>query len=324
MTHEASHVLTFLQDVAGYTQAQLHAGSADRPVKLATIDPTYNPETFAAGTLPRITYDGETVLTTKRYPVVGMYWPQPGDRVVMLPAGHTYAILGAVSSYPRAVGYLLKQTVVFTASGSFTKASYPGLRAVRVRCQAAGGGGAAAVTTAGGTTSAGNGGGAGGYAEAFAVASDLATTEAVTVGTGGAGGTTGAGSAGGDSALDTISGEVRATGGAGGATLAAQSAAVSNTSRSDGGIGTAGSVLLRGGYGGPAMTLSSSRSRGGDGGASHLGGAMPGIGSGGTNNTGTTGANYGGGGSGAANANSQSATAGGAGAPGIVIVEVYV
>ena len=38
-------------------------------------------------------------------------------------------------------GYVYVDTVYFTSSGTFTKATYPWLRAIRVKCQGAGGGG---------------------------------------------------------------------------------------------------------------------------------------------------------------------------------------
>jgi len=84
--------LEFLESVAGYTEAR------NRPtpqVKLGTVDAAYDPDTYPA-TLPKITFDGESTLSGKRYPVIGSYWPHPSDRVVLLPTGTTYAILGSV------------------------------------------------------------------------------------------------------------------------------------------------------------------------------------------------------------------------------------
>jgi hypothetical protein len=84
--------LDFLQSVAGYARAQ----DAPTPrVKLGTIDAAYDPDTYPA-TLPKVVFDGELTLSGKRYPVIGSYWPHPSDRVVLLPAGTTYAIIGSV------------------------------------------------------------------------------------------------------------------------------------------------------------------------------------------------------------------------------------
>lgn len=84
--------LELLESVAGYAEAR------NRPtpqVKLGTIDDDYDPDTYPA-TLPKLTFDGESTLSTKRYSVIGSYWPYPSDRVVLLPAGTTYAIIGSV------------------------------------------------------------------------------------------------------------------------------------------------------------------------------------------------------------------------------------
>ncbi|GAA4082757.1 hypothetical protein [Actinomadura miaoliensis] len=88
--------LSFLQDVAGYAQAQAGNSSADRPIRLGTIDPAYAPATFWDGTLPRVRFDGEATISGKMYPVVAPYWPQPGDRVALVPVGTTYLIIGAL------------------------------------------------------------------------------------------------------------------------------------------------------------------------------------------------------------------------------------
>jgi hypothetical protein len=46
--------------------------------------------------------------------------------------------------------YNLVQTLYYTSSGTFTKASYPWLRAIKVKVQGAGGGGGGCATTAAG------------------------------------------------------------------------------------------------------------------------------------------------------------------------------
>src|SRR5690606_33273572 len=80
--------------------------------------------------------------------------------------------------------YLYMGTLYYTSSGTFKKADYPGLRAVKVKAQ---GGGGAGGGRQGGVTSVGAGGGGGGYGEKFILADDLAPSESITVGTGGAG-----------------------------------------------------------------------------------------------------------------------------------------
>lgn len=84
--------LSFLQSVAGFAQAN-QPGFAPEKIRLATIDPAYVSSTYP-GTLPKVTFDGETALSGKRYPVMSPYLPTPGDRVVMVPLGATYLIIG--------------------------------------------------------------------------------------------------------------------------------------------------------------------------------------------------------------------------------------
>jgi hypothetical protein len=211
--------------------------------------------------------------------------------------------------------YLFKETVLFTASGTFTKADYPGLRAVSVQCQGGGGGGGGASTTAAGESSSGGGGGAGGYAKSFILADNLDPAEAVTVGAGGA-----AGSDGNDSIFDTISGEVRGRGGiAGDASGASPTFGVFALGGAGGGAGV-GDLAINGGAGRDGF--GGVFAGGGGGGKSQLSGspkAAPASGNG------LPGIPYGGGGSGAWNDASEGATkTGGAGAIGIVIVDVFV
>lgn len=89
--------MTFLQSIAGYAQAQ-RTGSEDRPIRIATVDPAFDIE---AGLLPKVTFDGESTMSTKRYPYGSGYVPLAGDRVVMLPIGTTYWMVGSVSNHGR-------------------------------------------------------------------------------------------------------------------------------------------------------------------------------------------------------------------------------
>jgi len=215
-------------------------------------------------------------------------------------------------------GYRLAQTVYFTSSGSFAKASYPTARAIRVRVAGGGGAGGGAAAT-GANWSIGAGGGGGGYAEKFITdIAGLATSETVTVGAGGAAASGTTGGRGGTSSFGT---QVIASGGVGGAMKPANVYGP-YISGGLGGVGSAGDLLIRGGggtTGGGYSDLGSS----GAGGSSQLGGGAPGVGAGSGYVAGVAGGNYGGGGGGAYNSASQSARGGGAGAAGIVIVEVF-
>lgn len=90
--------LTLLDAIAGYARTQTGSGSADRPIRLATVDPAFDLED---GFLPKVTFDGETALSGKRYPYGAGYIPVAGDRVVLLPVGSTYWIVGSVSNHGR-------------------------------------------------------------------------------------------------------------------------------------------------------------------------------------------------------------------------------
>ena len=88
--------IAFLDAVAGYAREENRGGSADRPIRLATIDPAYDASTYPA-TLPKVTFDGESTLSGKRYTVLTPgYLPRASDRVILLPVGNTYVIIGSV------------------------------------------------------------------------------------------------------------------------------------------------------------------------------------------------------------------------------------
>jgi len=205
--------------------------------------------------------------------------------------------------------YRFVSTVYFTSDGSFTKATYPWLRAIKSKAQGAGGGGGGGNGSA---TRGQSGGGGGGYAESFITnIAGLAGTVTVTIGSGGAGGGTGAvdtnGSSGGSSSFGSLT---IGNGGAGGTRFAG----------GDGGSGT-GDVVFSGTGGASGNGTNSSTS--GSGGASHLGGGARGLSEFGGSSAGLAGRIYGGGGSGARVTGGSSAESGGAGANGIVIVELY-
>jgi hypothetical protein len=219
-------------------------------------------------------------------------------------------------------GYVFVQTVYFTSSGTFSKADYPWLRAIRVKCQGAGGGGGGIPATGAGEIGAGSGGGGGVYAESFIT--DIAGLDAsvtVTRGAGGAGATAGAnqGSAGGTSSFGSL---VSANGGGAGNGTGISGPPVNAVFGPAVETGGTGNLILFGGSTLPNVQVSTTNVYQNQGGASFL---SPGCSiTRTTGAAGTTGELYGGGGAGGANAQNQAtARAGGAGGSGIVIVELY-
>lgn len=217
-------------------------------------------------------------------------------------------------------GYRLGAVVYFTSSGTFTKASYPWARAVRVRVQGGGGGGGGAAASSSGNTSLGTGGGGGGYAESIVPVASLSASETVTVGAGGSATSGGSGGTGGSSSFGA---HAVASGGGGGA-VKPNNAYAPYVQAGAGGAGSAGDFRCGGGAGSSGASADTLGS-GGGGGSSQLGGGGRGFatGSGSSSAVGEPGANYGGGGGGAFSTTGGAARAGGAGAPGVVIVEVF-
>lgn len=217
-----------------------------------------------------------------------------------------------------------QEQVVFTASGTFSKASYPGMRGVRVQVQAGGGGGMPADDTAASQTSAGGGGGGGAYAESFLTPDQLAASETVTVGGGGTARPCSWSQSdyGGDSSFGTL---VTADGG-GGAFLCMSGGTTASVSRAiggEGGLTGTGDRVVPGTDGGNGIRIdgSSNGTSSGYGGNSALGkgGSAQGFQSFGDG----TSSGYGGGGAGEYNVASQVEKLGFNGGPGIVIVTVY-
>lgn len=220
-----------------------------------------------------------------------------------------------------APGYLFQQRIIYTVSGTFTKASFPGLRAIRVVCQGGQGQGGGCAATAAGENSVGGGGGAGSWAESFITAANLDAVEAVTVGPGGSGAGAGApGNNGGDSIFDTIPSEVRGVGGVGGG-LGAATTAINTSGAGGAGANTGtGDRVIPGGFGSDGVVLATNRCIVGEGGlqrepTERIITAVQ-ISTSGTTQTSQ--------GRGSNNNASQAARAGGAGMNGIVIVDVYV
>lgn len=112
-------------------------------------------------------------------------------------------------------GFEYRRSLTFTASGTFSKASYPWLRAVRVRIQAAGGGSGGCAATGAGQFSMGGSGGGGVYVERMVTdIAGLAASETLTVGAAGAAGAAGANAGG--AAADSAGFGMTAGGGLGG------------------------------------------------------------------------------------------------------------
>lgn len=96
-TNGVPSALSFLEAVQGFTESGSRS-SADRPVRLAVVDPAY----AGAPALARVTFEGESTLSTKAYP-----YSTPvvaGDRVALLPIGNTYLIIGAIGGPSVALG----------------------------------------------------------------------------------------------------------------------------------------------------------------------------------------------------------------------------
>jgi len=60
------------------------------PFCLATVDPAWT------SGRPRLTFDGETVMSTKNYPYLSPAVFSAGERVLCARVGHTWVVLGRV------------------------------------------------------------------------------------------------------------------------------------------------------------------------------------------------------------------------------------
>jgi len=224
------------------------------------------------------------------------------------------------------VGYAYMQTVYYTSgSSTFTKADYPGLRALKIKCLGGGGGGGGAATTGASQNASGEGGTGANYAESFILASALASSETVTVGAGGAGGTAGsnAGTNGGASSFGTL---VVANGGAGGAGGPAGAIPDFNGGRSPLTTGNTGQIIILGEASGVLSRLFAADvyTAVGGGNAIFPNAESPAASTAGINGSSVSSVNKGCGGTGGVNSQSQTtARSGSAGSVGLVIVELY-
>lgn len=312
----------FLRSIAGFTEANTGPNVEGRPIRLGTVDYDYDPNDFLGGIYPRIMFDGEKVVSQKRYKTMVGYYPLPGHRVVLLPIGTTYLIIGTVSTAPQD-----QKVDVFATVGSDTWDKPQGARVVVVEVQAGGAGGGGVPSGNTGKSSAAGGGGGGEYAKATILANSIASSVTITVGAGGAGGAAGAnaGSVGGDSSFGTL---VTAVGGNGGAAGATKNTGDPTTSVSTGGTGgtggVGGDVIIRGDDGGNGVVVADAIAGSGWGGGSFLGAQRRGSGFVTGAGGGTSGYFYGGGGGGGCSGSASStAQAGGVGRDGIIIVTTY-
>lgn len=82
----------FLESLTAYNEGPVDdVPSQDKPVKLGTVDALYS----GSGN-PKVLFDGESLMGVRTYPTLGPV--RAGDRVVLLPQGHTYVIIGVVGA----------------------------------------------------------------------------------------------------------------------------------------------------------------------------------------------------------------------------------
>lgn len=81
----------FLDAVADHSEAK---AAPNRGTRLGTVDATYSTGK------PKVTLDGTTTLSADGFTFLPSYTPVAGDRVVLLPVGTTYVILGRPADEP--------------------------------------------------------------------------------------------------------------------------------------------------------------------------------------------------------------------------------
>lgn len=185
--------------------------------------------------------------------------------------------VGSTSTLSGINSYRYVDTLYFTSSGTFVKADYPWLRALKVTVVGGGSGGSGCEASVAGRSGQGKGGGGGGAAIAFITdISALPSSVTVTSGAGSAGSGDVGSNEGGTSSFGSL---CVATGGS------SAPAGFTNVNRRSfevpaaGGIGTVGDIIIRGGRGTQGAILEPGIARAmisGTGGASYLGhGAGP-------------------------------------------------
>jgi hypothetical protein len=312
----------FLRAVTGFSEANSASNVENRPIRLGTVDYDYDPGDFLGGIYPRIMFDGEKVVSQKRYQTMVGYYPLPGQRVVLVPVGTTYLIIGTVSLAPQD-----PKVDIYTTVGADTWEKPQGARVIVVECQGGGGAGGGAAVTSSTQVSAGAGGCGGAYAKSTMFANSVAASVTVTVGALGAGVSGTTGGTGGASSFGTM---VTADGGLGGGTGTSTTPGANNGAPGFAQV-PVGDIAIPGQGGGAGIRMGSgvgtavSVAITGMGGSSVLGGGSRGLGT--TTVTvpsGAVGMGYGAGGGGSGNGVSQAAAlAGGDGSQGVVIVTTY-
>lgn len=109
---------SFLESVAGFTDEPKggRPTAADRPTRLGVVDPGWNRSGF-----PRVLFDGESLMGVKGYPWVGVL-PNPGERVVLVPQGRSYVIVGSIGRPPVVDYYKTPSAIALGgAGGSYTQ-----------------------------------------------------------------------------------------------------------------------------------------------------------------------------------------------------------
>lgn len=315
--------------VKGITKLSVAAATASNPISVGDNDPRIAPNNYAASSAGTDTYAITLGVAPSAY-AAGQKYTFKADVANTGAATLNVNSLGAVTikknvSEDLATGdividqmvtvthdgtnfqlhkptlRLTPTTQVYTSSDTWTRPS--GLSYAVVEVVGGGGGGGSASEGAAG------GGGGGGYSKETLTASELGSTEAVTVGAGGAGSSNGNGSAGGTSSFGTL---LQATGGSG-----STEGGGSSTIGAAGGVGSGGDINIAGGGGGTGDIWSNNGiggAGGGAGGSSVLGGG---------GRSASTGGNYGGGGGGGSSPKGGGDQPGAAGAAGIVIVTEY-
>lgn len=113
-----TNALTMLDSLTGAAQER----STNRVVKLATVDASYS---GGVNGPCRVTFDGESSLTTRSYPCAG-YAPVASQRVVMLPVGNTYVVIGALDEPGTALSSGAGQDINLSAGASADIVLTPG------------------------------------------------------------------------------------------------------------------------------------------------------------------------------------------------------
>ena len=267
------------------------------------------PGVCTSTTRPTAPYEGQQIYETDT------------NRVLVWDNATWIVINGGASSYQ------FVQTIYFTSSGTFTKATYPWLRAIRIKAVGGGGGSGGTSATSSSQGCAANGGGGGCYAETFYTdIASLASSVTVTIGAGGTAGsaTPSAGGTGGTTSFGSL---LTAGGGGGSVAQGALTYAYSDAFINNGsGTATGADFIVEGqdGFAGMVLTPTAATyqggGKGGAGGGTFLGvGGTSSSAAAGGGNVGT----YGGGGGGRYSGASSAANGGHAGAAGVCIVELY-